>query len=87
MERFIGSIPYFSKSTNNIPAILWNGMTPKKRNPVTIFRYEELNIVLKSSPISSEDFSIDGKESFSNSKIDLINILSRCNVYCSYLKA
>ena len=82
MDRFIGSIPYFSNSTKSIPAILCKGMTPKKRHPVTIFRYEELNIVLKSSPISSEDFSID-IEWFSNSKTDLINMLARCDAHCS----
>jgi hypothetical protein len=85
MDRFIGSIPYFSNSTKSIPAILCNGMTPKKRNPVTIFRYEELNIVLKSSLISSEDFSID-IERFSNSKTDLISMLARCNVHCSFFE-
>ena len=75
MERFIGSIPYLSKSTKNIPATLCNGMTPKKRIPVTIFRYKELNIVLKSSQISSEDFSKD-IERLSNSNTDLINMLA-----------
>ena len=82
MERFIGSIPYFSNSTNNIPAILANGMIPKKRIPVTIFRYKELNIVLKSSPISSEDFSID-IEWFSNSKTNLINMLASLKMLLS----
>ena len=56
-------------------------MTPKKRSPVTTFRYKELNTVLKSSPISSVDWI--GVERFSNAKIDFIDMLSRCNVHLS----
>ena len=80
-DRFIGSFPNFSNWTKNNDKIVLKHMTPKKRSPVKIFRYKELNTVLKSSPISWVDW-LD-VERFSNSKIDFTDMLSRCNVHLS----
>ena len=80
-ERFIGSFPNFSNWAKSNDKIVLKNTTPKKRSPVTIFRYTELNTVLKSSPISWVD-RLD-IERFSNSKIDFIDMLWRCNVHLS----